>query len=96
MILAYALSVVAAFGLILGGAIADVIPRPTIIALAAIPLALPVYRGMQAFYESPYELMPRLGKGVQLHMAAGLLLVLGYVIAIVASHNITSPPFFLR
>jgi 1,4-dihydroxy-2-naphthoate octaprenyltransferase len=96
VILAYALSVMAAFGLILGGAIADMIPRPTVIALAAIPLALPVYRGMQAFYESPYELMPRLGKGVQLHMAAGLLLVLGYVIAIVASHNISSPPFFLR
>jgi 1,4-dihydroxy-2-naphthoate octaprenyltransferase len=93
---AYAVSVAIGFGLILVGAIAGAIPRPTIIALAAIPLALPVYRGMQDFYESPYEIMPRLGKGVQLHMAAGVLLVLGYVIAIVAAHNMASPPFFLR
>ena len=87
---------VAAFGLILGGAIADVIPRPTIIALLAIPLAIPVYRGLRDFYESPYELMPRMGKGVQLHMVAGLLLIVGYVVAVVAGHLSHSPPFFLR
>jgi 1,4-dihydroxy-2-naphthoate polyprenyltransferase len=96
VIAVYAVSVITAFALILIGAITGIIPRPTIIALAAIPLALPVYRGLQEFYESPYQLMPRMGKGVQLHMATGLLLVAGYVIAIIASHNITNPPFFLR
>jgi 1,4-dihydroxy-2-naphthoate octaprenyltransferase len=96
VIAVYAASVITAFALILIGAITGIIPRPTIIALAAIPLALPVYRGLQEFYESPYQLMPRMGKGVQLHMATGLLLVAGYVIAIIASHNITNPPFFLR
>ena len=71
-------------------------PCPTIIALAAVPLAVPVYRGLRANYESPYQLMPAMAKNVQLHMAAGLLLVVGYVIAIIADHNMASPPFFLQ
>jgi len=96
VIFVYTLAVGVGFALILGGAIAGVIPRPTAIALAAIPLAIPVYSGLLDFYESPYELMPRMGKGVQLHLATGLLLVLGYVIAIVASHLMSSPPLFLR
>src|SRR5207249_4891167 len=41
VIAVYALLVAAAFGLILGGAIADLIPRPTVIALLAIPFAIP-------------------------------------------------------
>ena len=60
------------------------------------PLAIPVYGGLRDFYESPYELMPRMGKGVQLHMVAGLLLIVGYVVAVVAGHLSHSPPFFLR
>jgi 1,4-dihydroxy-2-naphthoate octaprenyltransferase len=96
VIAAYVASVVAAFGLILVGAVAGVIPRPTIIALAAAPLAAEVYRGLRDHYESPYQLMPHMGKGVQLHMAAGLLLVAGYVIAIIADHLMSNPPVFLR
>ena len=69
---------------------------PAILALAAAPLALPVYRGLVANYDSPYALMPAMAKNIQLHLATGLLLVLGYVIAIIADHNMTSPPFFLR
>jgi 1,4-dihydroxy-2-naphthoate polyprenyltransferase len=96
VIAAYALSVAAAFGLILFGAIFGVIPRPTIIALAAIPLAISVYRGLQEYYESPYQLMPKMGTNVQLHLVTGLLLILGYVIAIVVSHISSNPPAFLR
>jgi 1,4-dihydroxy-2-naphthoate octaprenyltransferase len=95
VIAVYGLAVAAAFGLILGGALSGLMPRPTVIALAAIPLALPVFRGLQDFYESPYQLMPRMGKGVQLHMATGMLLILGYVVAIIATHVSSSPPFFL-
>jgi 1,4-dihydroxy-2-naphthoate octaprenyltransferase len=96
VIAGYALSVATAFGLILFGAIFGVIPRPTIIALAAIPLGVQVYRGLQTHYESPYQLMPKMGTNVQLHLATGLLLILGYVIAIIASHVSASPPAFLR
>lgn len=92
----YAAAVAVAFGLIAGGAIAGAIARPTLIALLAIPLAGQVHRGLREHYESPYQLMAYMGKGVQLHMATGLLLLAGYVIAIVASHLSSSPPVFLR
>ena len=84
------------FGLIFFGAIFGAIPRPTIVALAAIPLAFPVYHGLKDFYDSPYQLMPKMGTNIQLHMATGMLLILGYVVAIVASHVSSHPPFFLR
>jgi len=92
----YGVSVAVALGLILVGAIVGTIPRPTIIALAAIPLAVEVYRGLQAYYESPYQLMPKMGKNIQLHVAVGMLLIVGYVIALIAAHISASPPVFLR
>ena len=87
---------VAAFGLILGGALSDVFVRPAIIALAAAPLGVRVYRGFQERYEDPYALMPHMAKNIQLHLYTGMLLIAGYVIAIVASHMSSHPPFFLR
>jgi 1,4-dihydroxy-2-naphthoate octaprenyltransferase len=96
VIAGYAASVAMAFGLILFGSVFGVIPRPAILALAAIPLALPVYRGLESFYESPYALMPTMAKNIQVHLATGLLMVVGYVVAIVASHISHSPPAFLR
>jgi 1,4-dihydroxy-2-naphthoate octaprenyltransferase len=92
----YGLSVAVAFGLILGGSLSGVIVRPAIIALAAAPLAVPVFRGLQRHYESPYELMPYMGKNIQLHLYTGLLLVAGYLIAIIATHVSADAPVFLR
>jgi len=40
--------------------------------------------------------MASLGVGVNLHLATGMLMIAGYVIAIIAAHNTTHPPFFLR
>ena len=93
---AYVGAVAVAFVLIAGGAIAGVIVRPAILGLLAAPLATQVYRGLRDHYESPYQLMPFMGKGVQLHLATGLLLLVGYLIAIVASHLSGHPPVFLR
>jgi 1,4-dihydroxy-2-naphthoate octaprenyltransferase len=96
VIAAYAASVAVAFGLILFGSVFGVIPRPAILALAAIPMALPVYRGLRSFYENPYALMPTMAKNIQVHLATGLLMVVGYVVAIVAAHISHSPPALLR
>ena len=92
---AYAGAVALAFGLIVVFAVAGWIVRPAIIALAAAPLAVPVYRALRDFYEQPYALMPAMGKNIQLHLATGVLLILGYVIAIVADAAMDDPPFFL-
>jgi hypothetical protein len=39
--------------------------------------------------------MPSLGVGVNLHLFTGLLMIAGYVTAIVATHNMSDPPFYL-
>jgi hypothetical protein len=40
--------------------------------------------------------MPMMARNIQLHLATGMLLILGYVIALVAGHLVTNPPVFLR
>jgi 1,4-dihydroxy-2-naphthoate polyprenyltransferase len=92
---AYAAAVALAFGLIVLFALAGWIVRPAIIAVAAAPLALPVYRALRDFYEQPYALMPAMAKNIQLHLATGVLLILGYVIAIFADAAWDDPPSFL-
>jgi 1,4-dihydroxy-2-naphthoate polyprenyltransferase len=91
----YAAAVALAFGLIVVFAVAGWTVRPTIIALAAAPLAVPVYRALRDFYDQPYALMPAMAKNIQLHLATGVLLILGYVIAIIADAAMDDPPFFL-
>jgi 1,4-dihydroxy-2-naphthoate octaprenyltransferase len=92
---AYAAAVALAFGLIVVFAVAGWIVRPAIIAVAAAPLALPVYRALRDFYEQPYALMPAMGKNIQLHLATGVLLILGYLIAIFADAAWEDPPSLL-
>jgi 1,4-dihydroxy-2-naphthoate polyprenyltransferase len=91
----YDLAVAVTFVLIAAFAVSGLIARPAIIALAALPLAFPVRQALRDSYENPYALMPAMAKNIQLHLAAGLLLVAGYVIAIVADAALDDPPFFL-
>jgi hypothetical protein len=39
--------------------------------------------------------MPAMAKNIQLHLATGVLLILGYLIAIFADSAWDDPPFFL-
>jgi 1,4-dihydroxy-2-naphthoate octaprenyltransferase len=91
----YALAVATTFALIALFAVAGLTVRPTIIALAAAPLALPVYRALKESYDSPYALMPAMAKNIQLHLATGVLLILGYVISIIAEGTFEDPPSIL-
>jgi 1,4-dihydroxy-2-naphthoate polyprenyltransferase len=92
----YEAAVVVTFGLIVVFAVTDLIVRPTLIALLAAPLALPVLRALRESYDQPYALMPAMGKNIQLHLVTGLLLIVGYVIAIIADAALDDPPFFLH
>ena len=78
----YAASVIATYLLIVVGAVAGILPIWSLIALATIPLALQVYKGLDSHYESPYELMGSMGKNIMLHLFTGLLLIVAYVVAI--------------
>lgn len=79
----YLLSVLAAFIAIPVGVIFFDMPVWTLLALLTAPIGLQVYKGLKDYYESPYELMNAMGKNIMLHFATGLLLIAGYVIAIV-------------
>ena len=79
----YALFATTAFVLLVAGVIAGLMPAWCLLALAAGPLAWKVYKGLEAHYESPYELMATMGQNIQLHLFTGLGLIAGYLIDIV-------------
>ena len=89
-------AVVVAYALIAGGALSGLLAAPTVIALATIPVAAKVARGVRQNYESPYGLMPTMAANIKLHALTGLLLFAGYLVAIVAGHLMSHPPVFLR
>lgn len=78
----YALFVASAFLLIAIGALTEIMPVWSLVALVTAPLALRVYKALQSHYDSPYELMDAMGKNIMLHLFTGLLLIAGYVIEI--------------
>jgi 1,4-dihydroxy-2-naphthoate octaprenyltransferase len=80
----YAVGAALAFVLIVLGAASGVMARPSIMAVAAAPLAGSVYRGLRACYDDPYALVPVMARNIQLHLATGLLLVAGYLVALLA------------
>jgi 1,4-dihydroxy-2-naphthoate octaprenyltransferase len=79
----YGAAATVAFGVIPIGVALGILPWPTIIALAAAPLAVTVYRGLWQSYDQPYVLMAFMGTNVRLHLATGGLLLLAYLAVIV-------------
>jgi 1,4-dihydroxy-2-naphthoate octaprenyltransferase len=80
---AYLIAALASFAVIVAGAVSGLLPPFTLLALAAAPLVLRVYRGIRRYYTSPYALMAFMGVNVTLHLYVGLLLLAGYAVAIV-------------
>ncbi|HEY5023699.1 MAG TPA: prenyltransferase [Acidimicrobiales bacterium] len=80
----YAATVVAAYVCIVAEVVARVTPVWTLIALVTLPLAWRVRNGLRANYGDPYALMPTMQSNILLHLLTGLLLVIGYVIAVVS------------
>src|SRR5919197_1577210 len=96
IITGYTAAVSAAFALITAGALTGLLARPALIAVATIPLAARVIRGLRANYDSPYALMADMGTNIKLHAFTGIILIAAYVVAIVAGHPWHPPPGFLR
>ena len=80
---AYLVAALAAFGVVVIGAAAGVLPWPTLIALAALPIVFRVHQGIKVHYDSPYTLMAVMGTNVNLNLAVGGLLLVAYVVTIV-------------
>jgi 1,4-dihydroxy-2-naphthoate octaprenyltransferase len=91
----FLVAALAAFAVVLVAGSLGIIPRPALIALLALPLVAKVYRGIKAYYTSPYELMATMGQNVQMHLVVGVALFTGYMIAELASAVLDSPPAIL-
>jgi 1,4-dihydroxy-2-naphthoate octaprenyltransferase len=79
----YALAAAAAFVCIAAEVAAGVMPPWTLLALAPVPLAWRVWRGLRAHYDETYALIPTMQANIALHLLTGLCLIAGYVIAVV-------------
>jgi 1,4-dihydroxy-2-naphthoate octaprenyltransferase len=77
----YVWATAAAYGLVALGAALRILPWPTVIALATIPLAVRVASGIGLYYDDPYALMPTMAANIKLHLYTGLLLFAGYIAA---------------
>ena len=82
---AYLIAALISFAVIVAGAVGGLLPPFTLLALAAAPLVLRVYRGIRQYYTSPYALMAFMGANVALHLYVGLLLLAGYAVAILTA-----------
>ena len=79
----YLVMAVAAFAIVVGGVATGLLPWPTLVALAAVPIALRVHQGLKVHYDSPYTLMAVMGTNVNLNLAVGGLLLAAYAAWIV-------------
>jgi 1,4-dihydroxy-2-naphthoate octaprenyltransferase len=84
VIAGYNLAAAGAYAALVIGVIAGVLPLPSLLMLLTIPLALQVSRGLSPNYDNPYGLMAVMGINIRLHLLAGLGLLVGYGIVLVA------------
>jgi 1,4-dihydroxy-2-naphthoate octaprenyltransferase len=92
----YRVAAIAAYAIVVGGVVAGLLPIPALLALLSIPLALQVSRGLAPNYDNPYGLMAIMGVNVKVHLYAGLLLLAGYAVVLVAGALVPSVSLFLR
>jgi len=91
----YRAAVVAAYAILVVGVVLGILPIPALLALLSIPLALQVSRGLEPNYDNPYGLMAVMGVNVKVHLYAGLLLLAGYAMALIASAVVPSLSLFV-
>jgi 1,4-dihydroxy-2-naphthoate octaprenyltransferase len=80
----YNVAAAAAYVAVVAGVVFGLLPVPTLLMLLTIPLALRVSTGLMPNYDNPYGLMAYMGVNVRLHLMAGVLLLLAYVLVIAA------------
>lgn len=67
-----------AYLFVVAGVAAGIMPVGVLAALITAPIAFQVRRAITSHYDSPYGLMAAMGKGINLHLFTGLLIVGGY------------------
>ena len=95
VIAGYRLAAVAAYGILVGGVVAGLLPVTALLALLTIPLALQVSRGLEPNYHNPYGLMAVMGVNVKVHLYAGLLLLAGYLVVLILGATAPAVSLFI-
>jgi 1,4-dihydroxy-2-naphthoate octaprenyltransferase len=93
VILGFDVAAGAAFAVVAIGVAIGVLPIPALLALVAIPLAVRVHRGLVRFYENPYALMATMAANIQLHLNVSMLLLVGYLVALLDQVLLGRTPF---
>jgi 1,4-dihydroxy-2-naphthoate octaprenyltransferase len=91
----YRAAVLVAYGALVVGVVAGVLPIPALLMLLTIPLALQVERGLRPNYDNPYGLMAIMGVNIKLHLYAGLLLVAAYALVLLVQAFVPGLPLFV-
>jgi 1,4-dihydroxy-2-naphthoate octaprenyltransferase len=84
VIAGYNAAAIGAYVALVAGVAIGLLPLPVLLMLLTIPLARQVSRGLEPNYDNPYGLMAVMGVNVKLHLVAGLLLLAGYAVVLVA------------
>ncbi len=92
----YNVAAAAAYAAVVMGVVAGLLPIPALLMLLTIPLARRVSTGLAPNYDNPYGLMAFMGVNVQLHLAAGALLLVAYALVIAAMTFAPGVDLFLR
>jgi 1,4-dihydroxy-2-naphthoate octaprenyltransferase len=95
VITGYNVAAAAAYVALVIGVVVGVLPIPTLLMLLTIPLALQVSRGLAPNYDNPYGLMAIMGVNVKLHLAAGVALLVGYLIVLIVGAVLPGASLFL-
>lgn len=77
----YAISALVGFAMIPAGVLSGLMPWPTLLGLAGLPLAWVIWRRIGRDYDEPYALMGAMGYNIGLHALVGIALIAGYLIA---------------
>jgi 1,4-dihydroxy-2-naphthoate polyprenyltransferase len=91
----YRVAAAAAYAIVVIGVVAGLLPLPALLALLTVPLALQVSRGLAPNYDNPYGLMAIMGVNIKVHLYAGLLLVIAYLVVLVAGALAPSVDLFV-
>jgi 1,4-dihydroxy-2-naphthoate octaprenyltransferase len=92
----YQVAAIAAYAILVVGVVVGQLPIPALLALLSAPLALQVSRGLAPNYDNPYGLMAVMGVNVKVHLYAGLLLLAGYLVVLIAGALAPSVNLFVH
>jgi 1,4-dihydroxy-2-naphthoate polyprenyltransferase len=92
----YLVAALTAFGIVVAGVVAGLLPIPALAVLLALPLVPRVYGGLRQYYDQPYGLMAFMGVNIRLHLLVGAALLAAYALVLLASAFAPDVPLYVR